>query len=157
MLLCATQSIHAWACSNTRGMYTSVADHVEGMTACCVISTHASATSSTATVTALSMLANISHQNAKLQLPTGRQSVRYIDLQTDRHTDRRHTCCGLQANATWHYHHLLFFQLVQDLICILDASTQLEPGKHAGLRLLPLSQTCQVLLCNRPVCQNAQS
>lgn len=90
MLLCATQSIHAWACSNTREMYTSMADHVEGMTARCVISTHASTTSSTATMTALSMPTHSTHQKARLQT-AHRQILSEIHRQTDRQTDKQAT------------------------------------------------------------------
>ena len=128
----------------------SIAGRVASMTACCLITMHPSTIPSSATMTALSKPTCTTNQKAKLQLLCP-QTDSHLDTQTDKQATHTLRSAG---HATWHYHHLLFFQLVQNLICILDASTQLQPSKHAGLRLLPFSQTCQVLLCNRPVYVN---
>ena len=58
---------------------------------------------------------------------------------------------------TWYNHHLLFFELIQNLVCVLNASAQLHPGEHASLRLLPFCQPLQVLLYKWQDCSTQQS
>ncbi len=85
VLLCTAQSIHAWACGNTR-------ERLPWQVVSCVVSVHLSIMSvSTASVTTLSMPTHSTHQKAKLRLVCPQ-----TDRQTDRQTSHKHIC-GLQG------------------------------------------------------------